>query len=258
VTSRLARCAVLVAFALAALAISVRVVLPQSVTNPANPTNNPNQINVTTSWLFSNKLRYAGAWSSTVPYNSQDLVISSGLPYISLQAANLNNTPASSPSSWFPLPGGAAVSSWGSITGTLSSQTDLQTALTARLAAASNLSDLVSASTARTNLGLATVAATGAYADLTGKPTVTTLPSASATATLGTIVDGDCATTGNFALSGAAPGNAAAAGTSINLAAGVVPHAKVTGSGTVSVEVCNWSEASVTLGSATYTVTLSK
>jgi hypothetical protein len=34
-----------------------------------------------------------------------------------------------------------------------------------------NLSDLASASAARTNLGLATVAASGAYADLTGKPT---------------------------------------------------------------------------------------
>jgi hypothetical protein len=35
---------------------------------------------------------------------------------------------------------------------------------------ANNLSDLTSASTARNNLGLATVAATGAYADLSGKP----------------------------------------------------------------------------------------
>ena len=40
------------------------------------------------------------------------------------------------------------------------------------LVAASNLSDLSSASTARTNLGLATLAATGAYGDLTGKPTL--------------------------------------------------------------------------------------
>jgi hypothetical protein len=40
-----------------------------------------------------------------------------------------------------------------------------------KLAKASNLSDLVSASAARTNLGLATVAATGAYADLSGTPT---------------------------------------------------------------------------------------
>lgn len=35
-----------------------------------------------------------------------------------------------------------------------------------------NLSDLASASAARANLGLATVAASGAYADLTGKPTI--------------------------------------------------------------------------------------
>lgn len=50
--------------------------------------------------------------------------------------------------------GGGGGGTWGSITGTLSSQTDLQTALNAKLTAASNLSDLASASTARTNLGL--------------------------------------------------------------------------------------------------------
>jgi hypothetical protein len=47
---------------------------------------------------------------------------------------------------------------WGSITGTLSAQVDLQGSLDAKLAKASNLSDLVSAPTARTNLGLGTAA----------------------------------------------------------------------------------------------------
>ena len=48
--------------------------------------------------------------------------------------------------------GGAAA--WGSIAGTLSDQTDLQTALDTRLIETNNLSDLTNVSTARTNLGL--------------------------------------------------------------------------------------------------------
>jgi len=51
-----------------------------------------------------------------------------------------------------------ATTAWGTITGTLASQTDLQTALDAKLVKANNLSDLTNASTARTNLGLGTLA----------------------------------------------------------------------------------------------------
>lgn len=47
--------------------------------------------------------------------------------------------------------------------------------ITGSLQKANNLSDLLSISTARTNLGLAPVAATGAYGDLTGKPTLATV-----------------------------------------------------------------------------------
>lgn len=49
-------------------------------------------------------------------------------------------------------PSGSPV--WGGITGTLSSQTDLQAVLDAKLAKASNLSDLTSATTSRTNLSV--------------------------------------------------------------------------------------------------------
>ena len=47
---------------------------------------------------------------------------------------------------------------WGSITGTLSNQTDVQAALDAKLVITNNLSDLASVATARTNLGLGTLA----------------------------------------------------------------------------------------------------
>ena len=47
--------------------------------------------------------------------------------------------------------------------------------LSGALLVANNLSDLASASTARTNLGLSTVAATGSYSDLSGKPTLGSL-----------------------------------------------------------------------------------
>ena len=53
--------------------------------------------------------------------------------------------------------------------GTVSTHAD-----TDYLHAASNLSDVANTTTARTNLGISTVGNTGAYADLTGKPTLGT------------------------------------------------------------------------------------
>ena len=62
---------------------------------------------------------------------------------------------------------------------------------TTRLAAASNLSDLPSASAARTNLGLSIVAASGAYADLTGRPALGGAASLNVGASAGTVTAGD-------------------------------------------------------------------
>lgn len=56
------------------------------------------------------------------------------------------------------LSSGSGSVAWGQITGSLSNQTDLQAALSARLVAALNLADLQSAMVARTNLGLGSAA----------------------------------------------------------------------------------------------------
>jgi hypothetical protein len=75
-----------------------------------------------------------------------------------------------------------------------------------QLVAANNLSDLVSAATARTNLGLATVAATGAYSDLTGTPSLNFLPLAGGTLTGELITAASTATRAGFTLpTGTAP-----------------------------------------------------
>lgn len=60
--------------------------------------------------------------------------------------------------------GGGGAAAWGSITGTLSNQTDLQSALNAKLTAANDLSDVANAATARTNLGVTATGADTTYA----------------------------------------------------------------------------------------------
>lgn len=79
--------------------------------------------------------------------------------------------------------------------------------------------------------------------------------SATSTATIGAVVDGDCGRT-TFTLTGAVLGDTAFAGSSVAFPAGVVPTAKVTATDTVAVEVCNNSEATYTVPSATYKVSI--
>ncbi len=77
----------------------------QIIVNPGAPTNNPFQTNVSTNWLYLNKVHYAGAWTAGATYNAQDLVLYSGTAYISLQALNTGNTPPTSPLWWVQFAG---------------------------------------------------------------------------------------------------------------------------------------------------------
>ena len=76
---------------------------PQATIPPGPP--GPPSVVTTTGYLYLNKMHYAGVWSASVTYNSQDVVLSGSAGYISLQAANLANPPASSSGWWVPLPG---------------------------------------------------------------------------------------------------------------------------------------------------------
>jgi hypothetical protein len=54
--------------------------------------------------LYYNKMHWAGTWSATVTYNSQDVVSVGGVGYVSLVPLNLNNPPSTSLQWWVPLP----------------------------------------------------------------------------------------------------------------------------------------------------------
>lgn len=77
----------------------------QIIVNPGAPTNNPFQTNVSTNYLYFNKLHWAGGWAPGTAYNSQDVVSYSGGTYVSLAALNTGNTPSSSPTWWVQWPG---------------------------------------------------------------------------------------------------------------------------------------------------------
>jgi hypothetical protein len=59
-------------------------------------------------------MAYVGAYSSGTTYNQNDVVISSGVAYVSLQPTNTGNTPATATTFWTAL--GSASSSGGTIT----------------------------------------------------------------------------------------------------------------------------------------------
>jgi hypothetical protein len=84
--------------------------------------------------------------------------------------------------SWAAGGSGAGALTWGALTGTLSDQTDLQAAL-ALLAPLSGLADVATSGAYADLTGkpsLATVATSGAYADLTGKPSLATVATSGA------------------------------------------------------------------------------
>jgi hypothetical protein len=88
------------------LLVLAGVAFGQAVSTPGQPTSTPNQINVTNSYLYLNKMHYAGAWVGTVAYNAQDVATYAGSSYVSLQAGNLNQTPATAFTYWAALGGG--------------------------------------------------------------------------------------------------------------------------------------------------------
>ncbi len=71
----------------------------------------PTVLNGNFNALNAGKLHYAGTYAGGTTYNNSDVVLASGIAYISIQAANTGNTPASSALWWTPLPVGISLAS---------------------------------------------------------------------------------------------------------------------------------------------------
>jgi hypothetical protein len=111
-------------------------------------------------------LSYTPTQNVTISYDASNHMHGEVLTYNSgtgVMTVDVNHkTGSGTYAAWVVNVGGVTPvtsTTWGSITGTLSSQVDLQGSLDAKLATANNLSELTAtASTARTNLGLGTAA----------------------------------------------------------------------------------------------------
>ncbi|GEM_PF-4506331 len=116
-------------------AVLVGASFAQTITVPGQSTP------VSLSWLYYNKMRWAGAWSSSTTYNAQDLVSSGGYGYISLSGNNLNNLPVFGGTAWWAqLPATASSLPSGSQTQYLQVQPNTSGGLTYRFASWPQLS----------------------------------------------------------------------------------------------------------------------
>jgi hypothetical protein len=174
---------------------------------------------------------------------------------------------------WTPW---ASPSCWGAIGGTLADQADLSSAVDAKLAKASNLSDLASASSARTNLGLGTLATqSGTFSGTTSGTNTgdqTTVSGNAGTATAlqtarainGVSFNGTAditvtAAAGTVTGTTLASGVTASSLTSFGAAAAFVTSAAITSSGTAGIGYATGAGGTVTqLTSKSTGVTLSK
>lgn len=101
-------------------------------------------------------------------------------------------------------------------------------------------------------LGLAPVASSGSYSDLTNKPSIPTVLTGSASITFGAVNDGTSVVSGTtITVTGAAVGDVVRLGENPALPAGVRCIGKVTAANTVTAEVWNISGATVTLSAVT-------